>query len=65
MKLIFKNIYGNSLVNTYVSIVSDVCYDMFCHRGQIFNSQIYKNSSGDDIANVNFYVVRAEATGIR
>jgi len=26
---------------------------------------IYKNSSGDEIANVNFYAVRPEASGIR
>jgi len=26
---------------------------------------IYKNSSGDEIANVNFYTVRTEATRIR
>ena len=28
-------------------------------------SSIYKNSSGDEIANVNFYAVRPWATGIR
>ena len=26
---------------------------------------VYKNSSGDEIANVNFYAVRPEATRIR
>jgi len=26
---------------------------------------VYKNSSGDEIANVNFYAVRLEATRIR
>jgi len=26
---------------------------------------MYKNSSGDEIANVNFYAVRPEATQIR
>jgi len=28
-------------------------------------NKIYKNSSGDEIANVNFYAVRPEATRIR
>jgi len=27
--------------------------------------RLYKNSSGDEIANVNFYAVRPEATRIR
>jgi len=35
------------------------------HVGPQFNSNKYKNSSGDEIANVNFYAVRPEATRIR
>jgi len=31
----------------------------------ILTAYIYKNSSGDEIANVNFYAVRPEATRIR
>jgi len=31
----------------------------------IVYSKVYKNSSGDEIANVNFYAVRPEATRIR
>ena len=37
-----------------------------CHRnsGSVLNVE-YKNSSGDEIANVNFYAVHPEATRIR
>jgi len=32
---------------------------------QFLGHRLYKNSSGDEIANVNFYTVRPEATRIR
>ena len=32
---------------------------------QFLGDRLYKNSSGDEIANVNFYAVRPEATRIR
>ena len=34
-------------------------------RAVITKHKVYKNSSGDEIANVNFYAVRPLATGIR
>jgi len=32
---------------------------------KFLGDRLYKNSSGDEIANVNFYAVRLEATQIR
>jgi len=34
-------------------------------RCDVYRAKQYKNSSGDEIANVNFYAVRPEATRIR
>ena len=36
-----------------------------CNEVNVYVSKMNKNSSGDEIANVNFYAVRPEATRIR
>jgi len=35
------------------------------NENNFVDDRLYKNSSGDEIANVNFYAVRPEATRIR
>jgi len=47
------------MIDLEYSVISD---DIDC---AIHIANFYKNSSGDEIANVNFYAVRPEATRIR
>ena len=51
--------------NSRVTRFSGVSEDSGKHTGSLSLSYSNKNSSGDEIANVNFYAVRPEATRIR
>jgi len=56
------------ILRYFAELVYDVIVKQL-HRFQnpllIVSDHINKNSSGDEIANVNFYAVRPEATRIR
>jgi len=57
LTFLFKITLENGIYNDFFSFVMQYGYKRHRH--------INKNSSGDDIANVNFYAVRPEATRIR
>jgi len=45
--------------------MTEVIFAVLCVSIMGLTRFVYKNSSGDEIANVNFYAVRPEATRIR
>jgi len=53
----------------YIAVVYPIWYKVGTktdlEQALVLGSRSYKNSSGDEIANVNLYAVRAEATRIR
>jgi len=52
-------IRGN--MTLYLHVISDTCINNVRNK----YSDLYKNSSRDEIVNVNFYAVRPEATRTR
>jgi len=65
----YKMVQSESILATWTekklqSIFLNQIFEELDYSGHGFNN-INKNSSGDEIANVNFYAVRPEATQIR
>jgi len=60
---IISNQQYSGLINPYNLLAHSVAYTIWVKSHS--ESMQYKNSSGDEIANVNFYAVHPEATRIR
>ena len=68
----FERIYSRhqyELLTVFAAVFPSTSYvwdtENFCSRCWQIYPKFDKNSSGDEIANVNFYAVRPEATRIR
>ena len=55
-----KQTNNDDYISSLAEVISNVAYIGYCIAMSSCISNKYKNSSGDEIANVNFYAVRPE-----